>query len=140
MNPKPMNCLNALFAAAFLTILFSLGRTVSLPAKSASSPFLTLSINNADTLSRNDMDTLSAGRLRKMIPAAGASAAQNEDGTWTARTYRESEISLPAGTSGETSESIKSKGRITGGSGISFSSQELTRMAEVIDASNKLMQ
>lgn len=127
----------ALSGALILGILLSLGRAVSIPARSAyDSPYFSVSVN---TLSENTVNDLSANRMRVAMSRSAPENTEDTDGTWTTRTYREYEISLPADSTGQISESIKSKGRIAGNSGVSFSSRNLTRMAEVIDASNELM-
>ncbi|MCR5303181.1 MAG: hypothetical protein K6E33_01360 [Lachnospiraceae bacterium] len=120
--------------ALVLTMLLALGRAVSIPARSAySSPYYSISVN---TLSFNSV--LSSNRLRKTLSSNTAEDPEDASESWTSRTYKETEIFLPAG-AGD-GEGINSSGRITGGSGVSFSSDSLLRMQEVLDASGKLME
>ena len=125
-------------AALLLGLLLSLGRAVSIPARSApGSPFFTVSVNtlSADALT----PPISANILRRSLSGNRPDTGEDPESSWTARSYKECSITLPADAEGEASESVKSSGRIAGNQGISFSSGDLTRMAEVIDASNGLM-
>ncbi len=124
-------------AALLLGLLLSLGRAVSIPARSApGSPFFTVSVN---TLSADALTPMSANILRRSLSGNRPDTGEDPESSWTARSYKECSITLPADAEGEASESVKSSGRIAGNQGISFSSGDLTRMAEVIDASNGLM-
>ncbi len=124
-------------AALLFGLLLSLGRAVSIPARSApGSPFFTVSVN---TLSADSLTPMSANILRRSLSGNRPDTGEDPESSWTARSYKECSITLPADAEGEASESVKSSGRIAGNQGISFSSGDLTRMAEVIDASNGLM-
>jgi hypothetical protein len=124
-------------AALLFGLLLSLGRAVSIPARSApGSPFFTVSVN---TLSADSLTPMSANILRRSLSGNRPDTGEDPESSWTARSYKECSITLPADAEGEASESVKSSGRIAGKQGISFSSGDLTRMAEVIDASNGLM-
>ncbi len=124
-------------AALLFGLLLSLGRAVSIPARSApGSPFFTVSVN---TLSADAITPMSANILRRSLSGNRPDTGEDPESSWTARSYKECSITLPADAEGEASESVKSSGRIAGNQGISFSSGDLTRMAEVIDASNGLM-
>ena len=137
MNRYKKKIIASVSAALLLGLLLSLGRAVSIPARSApGSPFFTVSVN---TLSADALTPMSANILRRSLSGNRPDTGEDPESSWTARSYKECSITLPADAEGEASESVKSSGRIAGNQGISFSSGDLTRMAEVIDASNGLM-
>ena len=137
MNRYKKKIIASVSAALLLGLLLSLGRAVSIPARSApGSPFFTVSVN---TLSADALTPISANILRRSLSGNRPDTGEDPESSWTARSYKECSITLPADAEGEASESVKSSGRSAGNQGISFSSGDLTRMAEVIDASNGLM-
>ena len=81
-------------AALLLGLLLSLGRAVSIPARSApGSPFFTVSVN---TLSADALTPISANILRRSLSGNRPDTGEDPESSWTARSYKECSITLPA--------------------------------------------